>query len=488
MSAARRATQIATVTLALTATAAVTALSGCDAPYQQFLGAIPTTEANPDAPVEVFLGIDGISKQAFELARARGAFAEYNVADLVTAFPGTSDYCWTRTLRAGALGGYELQYFDPRENVMHKEGIAGVAAHPIEKGLVETLSVYQRFDFLGDGETWMLDSYLDPTAALRPTLDQMFDTIAARGRTKDHLLAYLLNVDVVSHLGGLDPAVATLVEIDRRIRAFKADHRRPYHFTIFSDHGNAHLRSRLVDPKQILTDVGVRAVDALTTPVFTLTTPAGDTAGGDSPPLEAVPVVHVRVNYVAVHADRRNVPEIAERASRHGDVDLAVARLADATDGAQRFGVWRHGERFTFSRDAAGLIVVDRPDSWDWLQLDFGAWRSADGATATLADRAAFEATHDGPYPDTFYRVATAFTNPAAEFPADILLSMPDDATSFGFTIPGAVVDVHAVDGFHGALSRASTLSIVASDSHPLPSAVRSDDLADLFPVLGGQR
>ena len=65
---------------------------------------------------------------------------------------------------------------------------------------------------------------------------------------------------------------------------------------------------------------------------------------------------------------------------------------------------------------------------------------------------------------------------------------MPDDATSFGFTIPGAVVDVHAVDGFHGALSRASTLSIVASDSHPLPSAVRSDDLADLFPVLGGER
>ena len=185
---------------------------------------------------------------------------------------------------------------------MQKEGITGVAAHPIEKGLVETLSVYQRFDFLGDGETWMLDSYLDPTAALRPTLDQMFDTIAARGRTKDHFLAYLLNVDVVSHLGGLDPAVATLVEIDRRIRAFKADHRRPYHFTIFSDHGNAHLRSRLVDPKKILTDVGVRAVDALTTPVFTLTTPIGDTAGGDSPPLEAVPVVHVRVNYVAVHA------------------------------------------------------------------------------------------------------------------------------------------------------------------------------------------
>jgi len=460
--------------------AALAAACGCDGPYQQFLGSIPTEEVNPDAPVEVFLGIDGLSKQAFELARARGAFADYRAADLITPFPGTSDYSWTRTLRAGALGGYELQYFDPQANAMENRGLVGVAEHPLREGIADTLPAYQRFDFLGDGETWMLDSYLDPVASLRATLDQMFDTIAARGRTKSRVMAYLLNVDVVGHLGGLDQAVAMLVEIDRRIRDFKADHRRRFQFTLFADHGNAHQRSQLVDPVQILTDVGVTSVDALSPP------PAADAPPPQAQPLEAVAVVHVRVNYVALHAARHNVVDIAARTSRHPYVDLAVARLADGADGAQRFGIWRQGELHSFSRDASGTIVVDNPDAWAWLSMDFGPWRDAAGARATLADRQAFEATLSGPYPDIFYRVATAFTHAAARFPADILLSMPDDVASFGFAVPGAVVDVRAADGFHGALSRASTLSVVASDSKQLPAAVRSDELADMFPMLRG--
>ena len=128
------------------------ALAGCDAPYQQFLDSIPTTEISPDQPADVFLGIDGLSRQAFDRARARGAFADYAAADLVTAFPGTSDYAWTRTMRAGALGGYELQYFDTERNVMQNDGIEGLAEHPLEEGIVGTLPCYARFDFLGNGD------------------------------------------------------------------------------------------------------------------------------------------------------------------------------------------------------------------------------------------------------------------------------------------------------------------------------------------------
>ena len=123
---------------------------------------------------------------------------------------------------------------------MENRGLVGVAEHPLREGIAGTLPAYQRFDFLGDGETWMstATSIQSPACARRWT--QMFDTIAARGRTKSRVLAYLLNVDVVGHLGGLDQAVTMLVEIDRRIRAFKADHSRPFQFTLFADHGNAH--------------------------------------------------------------------------------------------------------------------------------------------------------------------------------------------------------------------------------------------------------
>jgi hypothetical protein len=448
------------------------AAAGCDAPYQQFLDSIPTPELAPDQPADVFLGIDGLSRQAFDRARARGAFADYDAADLITAFPGTSDYAWTRTMRAGSIGGYELQYFDTDRNVMENDGLEGLAEHPLKEGIIGTLPCYERFDFLGNGDTWQLDSYRDPAAAFRPTLDAMFDVIAARARTKPRILAYLLNIDVMGHLGDLDQVVDMLVELDRRIGAFQRASRRPIRFTIFADHGNAHIRSRMVDPAQILRETGVTPLDAL---------PRLPTPGR----LEAVPVVHTRVSYAALHTGARNNAAIAARTSTHPDIDLAVTRLADTPSGARRYGIWRRGQGYWFQRDAAGTITVEAADTWSWLSLDLTPWFDETTHTATLPDRDAFDATAGGPYPDIFYRVATGFSHPAAKYPADVIVSMPDDVASFGFQVPGAG-DVRAESGFHGSLTRAATLSVLASQSFTLPAAVRSDDLADMFPVMAG--
>src|SRR5215831_18435745 len=141
----------------------------CDSSYQGFLSAVPEPETDPSAVRHVYLGIDGMSRQAFDLARARGAFAGWNASDLVTPFPGTSDYSWTRTLRAGSLGGYELQYFDPVQNQMQADGLAGTADHLLREGIVDTLPCYDRFDFLGDGATWEARSYLDPLSTVSGT-------------------------------------------------------------------------------------------------------------------------------------------------------------------------------------------------------------------------------------------------------------------------------------------------------------------------------
>jgi hypothetical protein len=108
-----------------------------------------------------------------------------------------------------------------------------------------------------------------------------------------------------------------------------------------------------------------------------------------------------------------------------------------------------------------------------------------------LDDRQALAITQAGPYPDIFYRVATAFTHPAARHPADVIWSMPDHVASRGFEVPGAS-GVRANAGFHGSLSRGGTLSVLASERHDFPvapgSSLRADDLADLLPVLRGVR
>jgi hypothetical protein len=311
---------------------------GCDASYGGFLDAIPIPDGRSvsDGPVEVYLAVDGLSRAAFDQARAQGAFASFADGDLMTVFPGTSDYAWTRLLGAEPLPGYEIQYFDPRSNRLHNEGLRGVVEHPVREGLAASFPCYQSFDFLGDGYLWMARGYRDPEAALSGTLDELFAVLVRRARQQRVFVGYLLNVDVIGHKGGLPRASAALVEIDRRIAALQARHPGRFRFTLFGDHGNAHQRARLVDPRRILEEVGIAPVRAL----------------GETPALQAVPIVHVRVTYVALHTRPDQAAEVAARLSRHADVDLAVARLGSTTlaDGrsADRFGIWKGGEPLYF--------------------------------------------------------------------------------------------------------------------------------------------
>ena len=187
------------------------AVAACDGSYAQFLDAVPGSDEGAPAEVQVFVGVDGLSRQAFDGARARGAFAGYHTADLITPFPGTSDYVWTRLLRAEPMHSYELGYYDPATNHVVHDGLSGAAEHALREGISESLPCYRRFDFLGDGDLWMPRTYADPEGSLTGTLDALFALIEARGKRRAELLVYLLNVDVLSHQGGLDAVVATLV-------------------------------------------------------------------------------------------------------------------------------------------------------------------------------------------------------------------------------------------------------------------------------------
>ena len=436
--------------------------AGCDLGYGNFLDTVPVTDQHP-GQVQVFLAIDGMSRAAFDAAREAGAFHKYAAADLVTFFPGVSDYSWMRILRAGQTPGYEIQYYDPERNTLISPGIPGVIEHPLRQGVADPLPCYQRFDFLGDGDLWTIKGYTNPEAALPSTLDAMFDLMAERGRSQTRFLAYLMNVDVVSHHGGFPRAVAMLVEIDRRIEEFKARHPGRFTFTLIADHGNAHQAAELIDPRELLRDVGVEPVEEL----------------GSAGALEAIPIVHVRVNFVSVHAAPDRQAEVAARASRHRWVDVTATPM-EPRPGLARFAIYRKGQGYAFGRDADGQFVVENPAAWADLGVTLEP--GPDGA-AHLSDEEAFSVSAGGPYPDLFHRVATAFTDPTVKYPASVILSLRDDVASFGFHLPGTD-DSLAIDGFHGALSRASSLSVVATETRALPPAVRADDLIRLFPSL----
>ncbi|MDX2020083.1 MAG: hypothetical protein SF187_07560 [Deltaproteobacteria bacterium] len=441
---------------------------GCDASYGEFLNTVPIEDrrANASQPTHVFLGVDGISRQAFDLAREEGAFAGWHAADWISVFPAVSDYAWTRILAADPMPGYETQYYDPEANKLHNKGLAGVAEHPFSQGLLDPLSCWNSFDYLGNGELWTVKGYLDPEASLPPTATEMFRVLERLGRTQPVALAYLMNVDVVSHSGGLQKAVAMLVELDHQIAAFQKRHPGRFTFTMFGDHGNAHKQAELVDPNQLLREVGVASVDRL----------------DDVTNLQAIPIVHVRVNFVSVHTHADMAAEVARRSSTHRWVDLAAVNLGDG-----HYAVYKNGKALTFSRQADGAYLITDPRAWDrLLGSDLMALCQAslcENNELSMDDERSFALTHNSRYPDPFHRIATAFTDAAARNPPEVILSMPDEVSSFGFHLPGGS-DHAAIDGFHGALTRGSSLSVMASQAHELPEALRAETLLTLFPEL----
>jgi hypothetical protein len=227
----------------------------------------------------------------------------------------------------------------------------------------------------------------------------------------------------------------------------------------------------MVDLDQVMPALGVAAVDSL----------------GDGSRLEAVPVLNNRTSYLPLYTHPSQVAEVSERLSRHPWVELTVAPLGAATtekgEPARRYGVWHLGTRLEFLRSGDGSVEVADGAAWRDLGVDLGG----DGVVR-IDDASAFELTRKGRWPDLFARIDTAFTAPSVRIFADVMVSFADGYVATGFRLPGGS-DAAFSAGFHGSLTRASTLSVVATQTgRALPPAVRTDDLIRLFPDLGPNR
>lgn len=437
-------------------------LAGCDGLYAGFLNAVPVSDEGAPAEVHVILGVDGLARAAWDGARARGAFDGWSAADLVSPFPATSDYAWTRVLRTAPIPAYEVEYYDPRTRETVNGGLSGVIEHGVRGTEFPTLPCYERFDYFGNGDLFTVRLYDDPVGSLPAILDELFDAVRDRAARQSTVLAYVPNVDVIGHLRSLDAAVDALVYLGERIDQFRRRNPGRFRFTILSDHGHTHREAELVDLEDALREVGVPPVAAL----------------GDEPRLEAVAVIHTRVSYVSLHAHAAHVEEVAARLSRHRWVGAVVLAAGEGGDG-RRFALWRDGERLSFAVARDGAVLADDPAAWRAGGVDV----PGDGPRATLGDREAFDRTAGGRWPDLFRRVATGFAREAVDVVPDLIVSLRDEYASYGFHAPGAAAR-SARMGFHGNLERGGSVGVLATQTGPLPPALRADDVADLFPEL----
>jgi hypothetical protein len=456
---------------------AALALAACDWVGSAFMNSIPLEGTHgPGEDFYVYIGVDGLSWNAVQAAMGRGVFqgAAWRAAKLVTIFPGTSDASWTRILHTAKIPGYELQYYDPGSDSLVNGGLAGVVEH-VMPSLSEDLSFEApwigAFDYQSYGYSQPIESYVDPWISFCDTLDGLFYVLEGRAETGSVFSAYLLEIDVFGHVGTPEDCTQMLVMLADRIESFRAAHPgRKFHFTVLSDHGMDQVGgARLIDFRDELPKVGVMPVESL----------------ANHDPLSeiyAIPVVHTRVSYLALHTHPDLIAEVGLRVSNLESVDFAVGRLPPSDGAAAWYGFWSEGRlatSFGYRPESSTYVL---PQGGDYARWGISPSFAPGESFKLVRDEDLFALTKDGKYPDLFYRVRTALTAVGVEYPADILVSFGAQRISIGFKLPGQVDTFSGRS--HGAAGDVATLGVLLTDERDLPDAVRADGFLTLFPRM----
>ena len=480
-------------------------LAACDWIHNSFINSIPF-KGNPNQQSKefhVYLGVDGLSWYSVNEAMKNGAFKgdDWKLAQLVTPFPGTSDYSWTRTMHTRKMKGYEIEFFNneesEREDALHNAGMKGLSKH-LMPALSDTFSFqnqyFKAFDLSANGFSHVFNAYQDTYISLGNTLDNLFFTLGGRIETDAVFSAYILEFDVLGHMRGADEVQKAIKILSKKMEQFRKSHpNHQVHFTLFSDHGmdfiRPHKEGGIVVMADELKKVGITPVESF--------------AGHDPrKELYAVPVMHTRVNYIALHTPTVISSEVAARSSLLPSVDLVVSRgdlpedlvlPVSISNQLEWWSIWSEGKeaiRFAFD-STKDVYYLPRKANYERLNLNVTEQVLQNESLSTvpaiegyyaLSDEATFSLTQGRTYPDLFYRTRTSLSEVAVEYPADVMISFRPAYASLGFKIPG--VEEISTSGLHGSLDHFSSLGTLLTTERELPSSVRSDTLFDLFPKI----
>jgi hypothetical protein len=462
------------------------AAPACDWEHYAMMNSIPARgDPSLNPVVRAYLALDGLSHGTVERARARGAFAGWNLSRLIPMFPATSDASWTRVLHTARFAGLEYGHYDPVKDKVYNKAVGGLLVHlvpPLEELPIpvyaQAPAYYKAFDYHGSAYLDALWSYDRPLYGYYRGLDNLFVALEGRSQVQDTFSAYVLETDVIGHLRSEDDVVEALVTLSERIEKFKQRHReRTFVFTLFGDHGIdgvAKPPETVVDFRSQLEEAGVATVESFE-----------DADKVDGP--AAVAILHTRVTYVSIHAREQWVSEVARRASTCAAADLVFARgepLPGYPEGLTWVSVWREGRLAASFAYEAATDSYWLPGDGDWAALDLPVSFTPGASSGVFSDEALFALSVDRTYPDFFFRARTAFEPISVEFPPDILVSYRHPFMSVGYQVPIGSANEVGTAGSHGAMDRLGSTGALLSEERELPPAVRSDNLLEFFPAL----
>ena len=435
----------------------------------------PCMQAQPPVPIHaprtgtatLVWAVDGLSYEAFTVARQRGLFARFGHAGRhVAPFPSMSHPSWTEITGARTL-------FGARGNIRSVEASwFDLDAMRVESDPRQVLARQAApFNYMRAFD-WFFDPITEPLMYFEG--DRLADRELAEAEqelleqfTGGHRVVFLGAADAIAHthLGRLHPYLRRLDATMNRVLDSLERRGITVESWIVSDHGNA---GAFVEgqPERRLVPV---ALDA----AFRRANLVRRDSGQLSAPNQASVVTLALASMVNVYfADLGKRRAFATAALRQPGVDLVTWLEVEGAD--QRIVISSSTQGEAHLRWRSDGSAAYRPIRGNPLQLpDSLHSRAGDRWVSDAVWRTVSE---PGPYPDAVNRLVRGALKDVENAP-DLVISLRD-----GYCWAGSLGRYVKMVRTHGALSARSTLGLVAATTRSVPAYVRS---AEILPLIG---
>ncbi len=461
---ARIGVAVATVfVVAVASTPAPLIASSAHPPAQTHV--MPTPRTDSMAPRTLIWAVDGLSFEAFTEARRRGLFSRFTFAGRhVAPYPSMSHASWTELTGArrlfgprGALRSVEASWFDLDE--------MRVADDPRQ--------VFARqagpFNYMR-GFDWYFDPLVEPLMYFEG--ERLVERELAEAEravlenfTGRHHVAFIGAADALAHthLNGLHPYLRRLDAMMSRVLDSLATRGGvPVHSWIISDHGNAGAFAE-GKPERRLKPV---SLDATLRTAGLVRQDTGSLTRSNSVSIVTLALASMIDVYFADLGRRRSM---ANAAVRQPGVDVVTWLEVSNTDRRIVIIGADSGEAELRWRDDGAVSYTTITGNPLGIPAQLANVRGT--AARWVPDTIMREATEGGAYPDAAFRLVRSASKDVENAP-DLIVNLRD-----GYCWAGTLGRYVQMVRTHGALSRRSTLGLVASTHDSLPPYLRSEEV-----------
>ncbi len=218
----------------------------------------------PQPPEHLIIGLDGVSYFTFMKLYEGGYFQYLNrPIPMVATFPTISDPNWNQMMGTDVQESYTKVHFDLNTDT---EDGKGAPVGNLLTNLKTEVNYYKAFDFKPENAFEQLTIFGWTETTGEYAVDSLIQYFL-KSRKKESYKAFILNTDIIAHMGGEEPLMKFLGYLDNRIKhlrkTYKGKYKKDLQITLISDHGNSFVEPHFVEYQSMLLKKKWKLVESL---------------------------------------------------------------------------------------------------------------------------------------------------------------------------------------------------------------------------------